>query len=354
MGNIHPLVPLCLSPDVEVIHNIVELVEELDSLAPHRERPVLITQVDNRYLERFIKSSVSECPSTDLLSHSLPKNWRVAQKYLLTHKKIPEHIVRDVYTHDYQIVILLLVDGLSYFDVQKWVESNQPCFVNGPSITYFEHRGRIIEDVGFPALIGSPTIARRLSKLGIARPYGFSYWSREHNKVSDFLFRGMSLERVSSIEVALSSIETSNLSGAYIQIVREGLDGLAHHRREVSTDEIEATVAAIHQDYRHLIQIVARTGLRGSIYLTSDHGILWKKQHDFEKVYVGRGQHSRYMLGVPEDLAYFSKRSFAHQSFYLCHYPYLAAHIPANDSGVHGGLSAWESIVPFVQVEVNI
>jgi hypothetical protein len=131
------------------------------------------------------------------------------------------------------------------------------------------------------------------------------------------------------------------------------LDGLAHHRREISTDEIEATVSAVYEDFRRLVQIVSRTGLRASIYLTADHGILWKKLHKLEKIPTGRGRHSRYMLHAAAD-RHLTKVSVERQIFYLCHYPYLAAQIPANDSGVHGGISSWESIVPFVQVEVNI
>lgn len=353
MGNFHPLIPLCLSSEIDVCNDPAALVAELDSLSPHQERPVLITQTDDRYKKRFVKFDAPNCPSPEILNSSLPKHIHVAQRHLLTHKEIAHRIAQDARKRGYQTVILLLIDGLSYFDVRGWSEHVEPCFVEGPSITYFRYEGKIVEDVGFPAIIGRPSIARRLSRCGFSHPQGFSYWLR-YNKVSDYLFKGMPLQQVGSIEEALSAIESMRLSGRYLQIVREGLDGLAHHRREVSTDEIEATVVAIHRDYRHLIQNVAQTGLRGSIYLTSDHGILWKKQHELEKVYVGQGKHSRYMLNVPEDLEYFSEVSTAHQTFYLCHYPYLAAHIPSNDSGVHGGLSSWESIVPFVQVEVNV
>jgi hypothetical protein len=353
MGNFHPLIPLCLSPEVEVHNNPDSLVEELDSLSPHRERPVLITKINSRYEKRFIKFNASKCPSPKLLNLSLHKHIHVAQKHLLTHKEIPQRIVHDAKKRDYQTVILLLIDGLSYFDVQEWSEHSEPCFVERPTITYFKHQGQIVKDIGFPSIVGRPSIARRLRRLGFSHPYGFSYWKR-YNEVSDYLFKDMPLKQIGSIEEALSSIDTMKLSGRYLQIVREGLDGLAHHRREVSTGEIKATVAAIRRDYRHLIQNIAKTGLRGSVYLTSDHGILWKKQHELEKVYVGRGKHSRYMLSAPKNLEHFSEVPTIHQTFYLCHYPYLAAHIPSNDSGVHGGLSSWENIVPFIQVEVNV
>jgi hypothetical protein len=190
--------------------------------------------------------------------------------------------------------------------------------------------------------------------LGISRPRGFSYWDRIHNELSDFLFRGVPLERVSSVKDAFSVIDELNPLSLYIQIIREGLDELAHHRREVSRNEIEATVAAIHQDYRHLVKLVAQTGLRGSIYLTADHGILWKSEHSFKKLYEGQGRHSRYMVDVPAVKDHVTKVSIDRKSFFLCHYPYLAARIPSNDSGIHGGLSSWESIVPFVQTEVNL
>jgi hypothetical protein len=353
MGTFHPLVPLCLSPEVEVTDNPTALAEELDNLSPHRERPVLITHVDNRYKKRFIQYDIPHCPSPEVLSFSLSKHIHTAQEHLLTHRKISQRIAQDVKNHGYQIVILLLVDGLGYFDTQEWPEHSEPCFVDGPTITYFEHKEQIIKDIGFPAIVGRPSIARRLSQLGFSHSQGFSYWKR-CNEVSDYLFKGVPLQQVNSIEEALSAIQSMKLSGRYVQIIREGLDGLAHHRREVSTDEIDATVAAIHRNYRHLVQNVAQTGLRGSVYLTSDHGILWKKQHVLEKVQGGRGKHTRYMLSRPEASQRFSRVSIARQTFYLCHYPYLASHIPANDSGVHGGISPWESLVPFVQVEVNV
>lgn len=353
MGNFHPLIPLCLSPKVEVCSNPTALVEELDSISPHQERPVLITQIDQRYQKRFIKYDASHCPSPEILNSSLSKHIHVAKRHLLTPRKISQRIVQDAKNNRYQTVILLLIDGLGYFDAQGWPEHAEPCFVEGPTITYFEHKGQIVKDIGFPAIIGRPSIARRLSQWGFSHPYGFSYWLR-HNKASDYLFKGMPLQQIGSIEEALSAIESMRLSGRYLQILREGLDGLAHHRREISTDEIKATTAAIHQDYRRIVQRVAQTGLRGSIYLTSDHGILWKRQHELEKVKVGQGRHSRYMLHTPGNLEHFSEVSTVYQTFYLCHYPYLASHIPANDSGVHGGLSSWESIVPLIQVEVNV
>jgi hypothetical protein len=140
----------------------------------------------------------------------------------------------------------------------------------------------------------------------------------------------------------------------YVQLVREGLDGLAHSRREVTQAEVEGTVNAIHQDYHRLIEVVATAGLPGAVYLVADHGILWKAQHpELQRIEILRSDHPRYQIGGSVPPEYGVDIPVGEQAYNLYRYPYLGAAIRANDSGVHGGLSYWESLVPFVRVEVN-
>jgi hypothetical protein len=161
------------------------------------------------------------------------------------------------------------------------------------------------------------------------------------------------LEKVNELADSFDKIKKLDLNGLYIQMVREGLDGLAHSRREVSQPEIKATVNAIHQDFRYLIELLAEKKVHGAIYLIADHGLLWKNRHQWQVIENSGSSHPRYTTSQPGASEFTVEFSTEQQKFYLWQYPYLGKQIRANDSGVHGGLSYWESVVPFIRVEVN-
>lgn len=354
MGNVHPLVPFCLPTDVEIIRDVDHFVDELDAVAPHPVRPVLILNHDARYEERFLVQNAPLCPSSDTLNAALPLRLDYARRHLLTHRKVADRIVADVIQEAYQAVILFMVDGLSYDDIRDWPEQVMPCFNDGPSITFGQASdGAVLSDVGFPGIIGTPPLARRLVNAGISHSYGFSYWSREQNEVSALLFQGMPLVRVSSIDEALGQLAYLKMQGLYVQLMREGLDGLAHHKREVGEAEVRSTIGAIRDDFRWAVELLTRSGVKGAVYLTADHGILWKKPHESRFVEVGGSEHPRYAVDCQDTPDHATRFDMQGRSYYLYHYPYLGARIRRNDSGVHGGLSYWESIVPFAKCEVN-
>jgi hypothetical protein len=355
MGRFHPLVPLCLSANVEVVVKAKTLAERLDDLASHSVRPAVITNLDPEYQDRFLVWDMPHCPIPEAIDQALPNRLDYARNHLLNHRNVADRIVFDVQQKGYQTIALLLVDGLSYDDTLEWSERPEPCFVDGPSITFArKSKKEIMPDVGFPAIIGNPPLARRLAETGIPHSRGYSYWDREQNDVSALLFQGVPLTRVNGINKALELLVSVDLGGIYLQLVREGLDGLAHRRREVTTSEVQATVKAVHNDYRRLVNLLADTGLRGAVYLIADHGILWKRRHSLSLIEHCHSQHPRYTLEHPSKSGFVSKFETRNQAFYLFHYPYLGAKIRSNDSGVHGGLSYWESIVPFVRTEVNL
>lgn len=354
MGEVHPLWPLCLPHDVEIVTKAQVVVERLDALEQHSEKPILITEYDPRFTGRFLTKQMPNCPSATAINDALPKRLKQA-RHLLTHKQIAQRIYNDAVTHRYETVALMLVDGLSYEDVKHWPERATPCFIDGPSITFTtDTHEQILNDVGFPAIIGSPPLARRLVDVGLAHSRGYSYWDREDNDVSDFLFAGMPLAKVESITEAIDTLKKQKLKGLYLQLVREGTDGLAHSRRELTDGEVTATVSAIHQDFQLLVQLIAEREVRGAVYLTSDHGVLWKHQHDFVRLAEERATSPRYTRKQPFHSQYTTSSETQAGEYYLYHYPYIGRKIRTNDSGVHGGLSYWESIVPFVHVEVNV
>lgn len=354
MGQFHPLVSLCLPNEVETIDDPDLLLEELDALAPHSERPVLITRLEGKFAHRFTIMNYPTCPPAEVINQNLPYRINEARKRLLTSRTVAAKIEADARQQKYQTVVLLLVDGLSYVDVLDWPEHPEPCFIDGPSITFSRtSAGHINPEVGFPAIIGTPSLARRLIDTGLPHSRGFSYWEREQNDVSEILFQGVPLKKVNGLADSFDEIKKLDLNGLYIQMVREGLDGLAHSRREVSLQEIRATVGAIHQDFRYLVEILTKKKTYGAIYLVADHGLLWKNQHQWQVIENSGSQHPRYATSQPSTSEVTIESSTEQQKFYLWQYPYLGKQIKANDSGVHGGLSYWESIVPFIRVEVN-
>lgn len=356
MGNFDPLLPLCLPANVKVVAQAETLAEQLDDWISHPVRPTIITHLDSKYEDRFFVWDTPLQPTAAMINQSLPNQLIYARTHLLTHRNIANRIIIDAHQKGYQTIALLLVDGLSYDDTLEWPEHPEPCLVDGPSITFARTpEEEIMPDVGFPAIVGTPPLARRLAEFGFPHSRGYSYWDREQNDVSAMLFQGMPLKRVSGIVEALDLLSSVKLSSVYLQLVREGLDGLAHRRREVTINEIQATVKAIHNDYLRLVDLLSDSGLRGAVYLTADHGILWKQQHELCQIENCRSQHSRYTLEYSTRIrSLASQFDMKLQTFHLYHYPHLGAKIRANDSGIHGGLSYWESIVPFVRIEVNL
>lgn len=353
MGRVHPLLPLCLPPEAEVAVEARPVALAMDALAAGPAGPVLITQPDRAYEDRFLTLNLTEPPDAELVNAGLPGRLPAARA-LLTHHGVADRIAGDARTRGYRTVALLLVDGLSYDDVAHWPEGAEPVFIDGPSITFYRRPdGTIARDVGFPAIVGRPPLAQRLGAVGLGRARGYAYWERGSNDVAAVLFEGMPLARVGSVTEALALLEEEPLDGLYIQMVRIGTDGLAHGRREVSRREVEATVAAVRADLHRLVDMMARQGAGGAVYLTSDHGMLWKQEHALRPAGGAAAASPRYAVGRLPDDAPATCFEAGPDTFSLYHYPYLGATLRANNSGVHGGLSYWESIVPLVRIEVN-
>jgi len=356
MGRFHPLVPLCLPENLAVCNDIQTLVESLDSVETQPEQPILITQFEANLSHRFKTMEVLTCPSSHEINLHLPRRVNQAKQWLLTHRQVANRIIEDVQKRHYQTVILLLIDGLSYADVQDWPEPCEPCFIDGPSITFNRvPNGKIDPEVGFPVIVAR--LARQLAKSGLHHMRGFSYWDNHENDVSAKIFDSITPEKISHFDDALRQLHKMDLRGMYVQILRIGLDNLAHGSREVSQTEIKATVETIHQDLHALVDLLRQQQLHGAVYLMADHGILWKHNHDLQPIADGGREHARY-LAVPQGQTFTKPQNStlfgtAYQNFYVYHYPYYDRQIKSNDSGVHGGLSFEESIVPFIRVEVS-
>lgn len=354
MGQFHPLLPLCLPPEVAVTADARRVALGMDSPEPTPEDMILITQPNPAYADRFLSLSLTEMPSAEAINAGLISNPKAARR-LLTNHGIVDRIVRDTEENNYRCVVLLLIDGLSYEDVRHWPETAEPVFVDGPSITFSRSNGgAVLPDVGFPAIVnGSRPLGLRLQSLGLTRSRGYTYWDRATNDVAGLVFRGIHQERVGSMVEAVDRLGNQDLHGLYVQIVRIGTDSLAHGRREVSAAEVAATVQEVHKDLEALVNLLREGNVHGAVYLTSDHGMLWKDQHVLQKLDGFATSHPRYTLETMGHDTATMRFARGNIDFHLFKYPYIGATIRTNDGGVHGGLSYWESIVPLVKVEVE-
>lgn len=354
MGKVHPLVPVCLDSETHVIDNSRVLIDLADDRTSNIEGPVLLLQKDHILSARFDVISVPDHPPIKLINESLSNNLEYIRKSLLTTTKITAHIQQDIALHRYDLIVLLLIDGLGYGDALEWEWDTVPCFVDGPSVTFqTDTTGNLIPSIGFPNIVGNPSIASRLYDLGYHSAFGYTYWKARNNLVSGYLFRGIQDNEVANFDSIIHIIgEQEYPPNSYIQIVREGLDGLAHSKRELHKSEIQTASQSIKADIERLLCVIQTKSQSAVMYIVADHGILWKNEHDWQVIGESSSK-SRYTTTSPDRSIEFCTVRFdcSHHPYYLYTYPYLGRPIRKNDSGVHGGLSYQESFVPFIKIE---
>lgn len=337
----NPFVPICLSPQVDLIANGESLIAELDAPSPHKVRPIAVLNDGTPEGSRF-GPAIEVKPTAEEINKGLPFHTEYVRSAFIQQSDVAAFIVAETVRRQFDIVVFIVIDGLSYDDVLGWSWPALPCFVNGPSIT----------SVGYPNSVGQPSLARRLRSVGLTQARGFSYWERD-NKLTDRLFTGVPLSRISNFPMLLTELRTLDLHGMYLQIVREGLDRLAHHRREVSLAERQSTVDEIARNCEDLANLLVAQRLYGCIYLTADHGLLWKAEHNFSMLETNDHAHPRYALISPNRPELAMPIIVNGQPFFAYYYPYIGARIRDNDAGIHGGCSYQESFVPLVRIEVQ-
>lgn len=356
IANIHPLVPLALSDPVRVLSSSSNSLMDLDDCRVITHDPILILKEDVRLANRFPVLHIGGHPPIDMINQHMHCHLEYIREHLLTSHKVADNIINDVSTARYDVIVLMLIDGLSYGDTLDWNAKITPCFIDGPSVTYRLHEdGRVLQDVGFASIINRPSIFSRLSGHGYRDAVGYTYWKTDTNAVSDHLFERIPTIQVANFEAILREIDSLNIvRPTYIQVLREGLDGLAHSKRELSRSEIEGALIAIRNDIERLLDVISAKQLTACVYVTADHGVLWKNEHHWQTRDLP-GSKPRYTeTRLSEDEAAYSVRfERSGRKYYAFRYPYLGSRIRSDDSGVHGGLSYQESFVPFMKFKVD-
>jgi len=354
ISSIHP-VSLCFFPDnVMVYDSLAQLAWELDAPQPTLPQRILVTAGDPYYQHRFPTVRCEHDPFTPALNQVLYDHYEYIEAHMLSQQGIGERILNEA--GDAQVVVLMLIDGLSYRDVVNWQREGEfevkiePCLVNGPTVTR----------IGFRNIVGDPPLAARLFDHKFVHRLGFTYWYREDNTLTNYLFRTIGqIEKVGHFAEILQTLRAyfgqSRRDKTYIQVLLSGLDGYAH--RQKRKPPVEAIVAEIQHELFSLTRLFLELGLGARIYLTSDHGILWRDE--FEPKIIGNapGKSNPRCCGWSElyHQAEPGKRFNLHGEELFClNYPKLRRELHIDDQGVHGGISFQESIVPFVSVEVNL
>jgi hypothetical protein len=339
MVHMQPVSAVFFDRPVRIFSTAREMALALDTnvaLSPERW---ITFDTDSRYSRRFPEIACDYNPFTSKLNHVLLEQYSWIAQRMLTQPKIAERISSEA--RGYDTVVLILLDGLSYADCLAW-PNVEPCLAVLPTITR----------VCFPVIVNTPPIASRLFTQGFQRRVGFTYWTREDNILTDQLFstiRDIHIIYSRFAEVVDWLRQDTHLQHTYIQIVRSALDDYADGIRVTVPRAV--LVQELWNDILAVTEALKNHGLRAKVYITADHGLLWKDdEHTFETLSQERGG-MRYGATKPTN----SRGLWVpldNSRYWVLDYPQLRRNFYGNEQGTHGGISFEECITPFVTLEV--
>lgn len=316
--------------------------KELDDLNRYlpTDKKILINNDMGKLSRRIPSIHLKKKTDRVNLNKIIFKNYDTAEQILLkqsnTYKKILE-------VPDYETVFLIMVDGLSYERARKYFECD-PILVDGISNT----------KEGMKRITGEkPTIAERMLNKGKENIYGYSYWSREENDLTKSLFTPIPEEdflTYKKFDEVLSNLKKRDLFGGFVQIVLNGLDGYCHqHRDDPPIDAIIKT--QLKNNLLKLEKFCKKNNMSSTIFMTSDHGILWERNNRFKRVnqFNLKDKGKRYTSGK---IVRSITKVYDNENYTALKYPFITEKMKRNEWGVHGGLSYEESIVPLIKREV--
>ena len=293
---------------------------------------------------RFPVFSITSRPDPTALSKRLFGSFDQARHLLQTQSGLSKHISEQVKRLSPDVVAFIIVDGLSYYDLQEG--QSDPCLVEGPTIT----------QNGFRQAIGRPSLGQRLFELGYKHQHAFTYFNRDSNELAGDLHRVFGAAQVTTVRTFDEILESDaiNAAASYVQVTMPGLDALSHSHRD--RPPVASYLALIFERFEKLTEALATQGRRVLAVLTADHGLLWRDAMDTPK-YIDSStvradsNHPRYLLGTATR-DYTRVVRLKDRTYSLLGFPYLTRKIRSNEWGVHGGISAWESLVPLISREL--
>lgn len=336
---------LLLISDAQSIGDSTEYLKLLDSPLLCEERREYLVAEHARW--PFPAYNIPSRPDPRLLSMCLCDRFDVVPNLLYCQRDIGRILADRSRWNKPDIVALMIVDGLSYYDLPEMPDL-YPCFVNGVSITEFGHR----------EVVGKPSVAERLFSIGYHQQTGFSYFDVSTNTLASELysvFGNGQVSKVKAFEDCLEQLKLKKLSHGYVQIVAPGLDHLCHDHRD--RPPTEYYIQRILGWFEVLLDCLRKGNRTVLACLTADHGILWRKHVEEEWIYTEDLQpedlrHVRYISGS-RLRSYANVRQCYGDAYTILKYPYITRKLRNTEWGVHGGISAWESLVPLIIREIQ-
>jgi hypothetical protein len=200
---------LCLT-DVWCPTSVKEWRERIDSPDPIDTNQTLFVNPsasDREELTQVFGFPTVELPSLPSISQvneALPSRFKTANFF--KQSDVATEITARISQELPQIAVLLVFDGLSFYDVVDWELPNailEPCLVDGLSVT----------DKAMQRLIGTPVLTHRLFSLGYVLRLGFSYWERSGNPLANVLFTEFpenQLHRMTTFDEVLTVVNRRN------------------------------------------------------------------------------------------------------------------------------------------------
>jgi hypothetical protein len=315
-----------------------QYLRQLDSPSLMEERREYV--LDPASVWPFPVFRVRERPDPWALSDRLFARFDDACRVVPTQAEFAGLLEQTVRERRPDIVALVIADGLSYYDLPDDTNA-EPLLVDGVSTTGF----------GYRRVAGNPPISRRLFAMGYKVQLGYTYFPPEPGSLADDIlatFSRSQVVKVKAFDEVLKHLRRRRLERAYVQVSTEGLDQICHAHRDRPPREhyLEEILAR----YERLIDCLVRGGRRVLACLVADHGILWREAIEGHEVIVGDllpedARSPRYIRG--RLLREYARcvTSLGH-NYTVLRAPYLTRKLRTNEWGVHGGISAWESIVP--------
>lgn len=321
-----------------------QVIREIDDYVRQLASPQLMQEERELLLEKplgqaFYHTHLPNRPDPSDVSDMLFSRFNELDAFLLSQKNIAAYLAERAIHTAPDVVIFVVADGLSYYDLPDSPDT-QPCFVKGPSIT--PH--------GYQAAIGKPSLSRRLFNNGYVRQSAYTYFDVDSNDLAGKLhstFGTGQVQRVREFKDIIDHVKQILGHGkTYLQVTTTALDGLCHNHRD--RPPVEAYKQKLLDNFDTLIEVCSQNDRRVMACLTADHGILWHDVVEFEVLkdpITEQATHPRYLTSnilrdytttVRSDLGVFS----------LLRAPYVSRRLRSNEWGVHGGISAWESLVP--------
>jgi hypothetical protein len=341
------LLALGFLSDIEIVTDGRKFRRKLDQMTPMEGKRYIIIDPHEECLKRFPVIKPSFNPFCPELNDALFRNYSMFQKLVRTQRDVPSLISKRT---DVDVIVLIIIDGLSYADCRD-MSDVEPCMVDGLTVT----------KIGYRNVVGSPTIGERLFQRGFANLFGFTYWTREDDaEISNRIFVPFGFEGFSEI---LDRLSRADLLKTYIQIVMAGLDETAHKSRDEPL--IEPIVERIFNRVHSIENLIIEKQRTGIIYLTADHGILWKHRCELQHINdpANENASTRYFYGrLARQYVHFVHRRLRltalpitsyGRNYSMLKFPYITRTLRNNEWGVHGGISYQECFVPFLKREIE-